>query len=76
MAKTPPGVDDVFAAVMVLLAGVRKEVKIEKNGKVKDRSWDASKKSLLTDIKAFLDQLMAFKEAVDSNEVSCHTQSL
>lgn len=47
MAKPPAGVDDVFAATMVLLAGVSPSVVTTKAGKVKDRSWDASKKQLL-----------------------------
>lgn len=47
MAKPPAGVDDVFAATMVLLAGTSPSVVTTKAGKVKDRSWDASKKQLL-----------------------------
>lgn len=47
MAKPPSGVDDVFAATMVLLAGVSPSVVTTKAGKVKDRSWDACKKQLL-----------------------------
>lgn len=47
MAKPPAGVDDVFAATMVLLAGVSPSVVTTKAGKVKDRSWDAAKKQLL-----------------------------
>lgn len=47
MAKPPAGVDDVFAATMVLLAGVSPAVVTTKAGKVKDRSWDAAKKQLL-----------------------------
>jgi hypothetical protein len=33
------------------------------------KSWDAAKKALLVDVKAFLDQLIAFKEAVDTYQV-------
>ena len=47
MAKPPAGLDDVFAATMVLLAGVSPAVVTTKTGKVKDRSWDAAKKQLL-----------------------------
>jgi len=39
MAKPPAGVDDVFAATMVLLANVHPNVVVQKNGKVKDKSW-------------------------------------
>lgn len=47
MAKPPAGLDDVFVATMVLLAGVSPAVVTTKAGKVKDRSWDAAKKQLL-----------------------------
>ena len=47
------GVDDVFAAIMVLVAGIMKNVPVQKNGKVKDRSWDAAKKGLLSNINGF-----------------------
>lgn len=71
MAKPPPGVDDVFAAVTVLLAGVLKTIPCAKGGKVQDKNktWDAAKKALLTDVKGFLDQLLAFKDAVDTYQV-------
>ena len=51
MAKPPAGVDDVFAATMVLLAGTSPSVVTTKAGKVKDRSWDASKKQLLGELR-------------------------
>lgn len=51
MAKPPAGVDDVFAATMVLLAGTSPTVVTTKAGKVKDRSWDASKKQLLGELR-------------------------
>lgn len=47
MGTPPKGVDDVFAATMVLLAGTSPSVVTTKAGKVKDRSWDAAKKQLL-----------------------------
>ena len=52
MAKPPAGVDDVFAATMVLLAGTSPSVVTTKAGKVKDRSWDASKKQLLGELRS------------------------
>lgn len=52
MAKPPAGVDDVFAATMVLLAGTSPSVVTTKAGKVKDRSWDASKKQLLGEFRS------------------------
>jgi dynein heavy chain len=71
MATPPKGVDDVFAAVVVLAAGVHKGVVCDKRGKVKDKdkTWEAAKKALLTDVKGFMDQLMAFKEQVDTMKV-------
>lgn len=50
MGTPPKGVDDVFAATMVLLAGTSPSVVTTKAGKVKDRSWDASKKQLLGEV--------------------------
>lgn len=49
MAKPPPGVEDIFGAVMVLLAGVNPNVIVQKSGRVreKERTWDAAKKALL-----------------------------
>ena len=76
MLKPPAGVDDVFSAVMVLLAGVKTEagkplvdITTQKNGKVKDRSWTAAKKSLLGSTQQFLDGLMSFKQYVDNFDV-------
>jgi len=71
MSKPPSGVDDVFAAVMVLLAAVNPNIPVAKNGKVKDkdRSWDSSKKFLLGNVNAFLDDLKTYKAKVDNAEV-------
>lgn len=71
MGTPPKGVDDVFAAVVVLLAGVHKGVICDKRGKVKekDKGWDAAKKALLSDVKSFLDMLLSFKDQVDEMKV-------
>jgi dynein heavy chain, axonemal len=69
MAKPPKGVDDVFAAIMVLLAGIMKNIPVQKNGKVRERSWDSAKKSLLTNISGFLTSLKGYKQFVDNFEV-------
>ena len=64
MIKAPQGVDDVFAAVEVLLAGVNPNIPVnKKSGKVKDadRSWDACKKFLLGNVNQFLQDLRDFK---------------
>ena len=69
MSKPPGGVDDIFAAVMVLLANVEPNVVCGKNGKVKDRSWGAAKKQLLGNIPAFIDVLKGFKKVADDGQV-------
>jgi dynein heavy chain len=71
MAKPPAGVDDVFGAVMVLLAGVNPNVIVQKSGRVrdKDRTWDAAKKALLGNVNGFLDELKSFKVNIDEGTV-------
>ena len=69
MAKPPAGVDDVFAATMVLLANVHPNVVVQKNGKVKDKSWDACKKQLLGSIPEYIDYLKAIKSGVDEQTI-------
>ena len=54
MSKPPAGVDDVFAAVMCLLAGLDPNIPTNKKGVVKDRSWGACKKAMLSNIKGTL----------------------
>eukprot|EP00595_Chromulina_sp_UTEXLB2642_P001983 CAMPEP_0196768278 /NCGR_PEP_ID=MMETSP1095-20130614/42547_1 /TAXON_ID=96789 ORGANISM="Chromulina nebulosa, Strain UTEXLB2642" /NCGR_SAMPLE_ID=MMETSP1095 /ASSEMBLY_ACC=CAM_ASM_000446 /LENGTH=829 /DNA_ID=CAMNT_0042137617 /DNA_START=2113 /DNA_END=4603 /DNA_ORIENTATION=- len=71
MAKPPSGVEDVFGAVMVLLAGTNPNIIIQRNGKVreKERTWEASKKALLGNINTFMDELKNFKSLIDNNVV-------
>lgn len=69
MAKPPAGVDDVFAATMVLLANVHPNVVVQKNGKVKDKSWDACKKQLLGSIPEYIDYLKGIKTGVDDQTI-------
>ena len=69
MSKPPAGVDDVFAAVMCLLAGLDPNIPITKKGKVKDRSWGACKKAMLGNIKGFVEVLKTFKDVSDSGGV-------
>ena len=59
----PKGVDDVFSAVIVLLASVLPTIKVQKNLKVKeaDRSWDSAKKSLLGNVNGLVDELKGYK---------------
>ena len=65
----PPGVDDVFAAVMTLLAGIDKNIVVTKSGKVKDKSWEVAKKTMMTNVNSFLQTLQEFKNVVDRFEV-------
>ena len=71
MAKPPPGVEDIFGAVMVLLAGINQNIIVQKSGKVreKERTWDAAKKALLGNVNGFLDELKAFKQNIDEGTV-------
>lgn len=69
MAKPPAGVDDVFGATMILLASVHPNVIVQKNGKVKDRSWDACKKQMLGNIPEYIDYLKAIKTGVDERTI-------
>jgi dynein heavy chain len=69
MAKPPAGVDDVFGATMILLANVHPNVVVQKNGKVKDRSWDACKKQLLGSIPEYIEFLKGIKESVDNRTI-------
>lgn len=69
MSKPPAGVDDIFAATMVLLAGVHPNVQVTKAGKVKDAKWDTVKKQLLGNIPEYIDYLVGFKQVVDDGKV-------
>ncbi|TYZ57148.1 hypothetical protein PybrP1_002034 [[Pythium] brassicae (nom. inval.)] len=69
MSKPPAGVDDIFAATMVLLAGVHPNVQVTKTGKVKDAKWDTVKKQLLGNIPEYIEYLVGFKQVVDDGKV-------
>jgi len=71
MSKPPPGVEDIFGAVMVLLAGINPNIIVQKTGKVreKERNWDASRKAMLGNINAFLEELKGYKVVVDEGAV-------
>ena len=66
MIKPPGGVDDVFAASMVLLAGIYPNIQ-HKKLKVKDRSWDAAKKQCLGNIKEYIEYLKEIKVKVSDS---------
>lgn len=70
MLKPPPQLDEVFAATMCLLAGVMPSVVVQKNGKVKDQSWDAAKKQLMGNIKDYMMYLKEIKARVDDGSIN------
>ena len=70
MLKPPPNLDEVFAATMCLLAGIMPSVVIQKNGKVKDVSWDAAKKQLMGNIKEYMTYLKEIKTHVDEGTIN------
>ncbi len=70
MLKPPPKLDEVFAATMCLLAGIMPTINVQKNGKVKDVSWDASKKQLMGNIKDYMICLKDIKTHVDNNTIN------
>ena len=71
MTKPPPGVEDIFGAVMVLLAGINENIVVQKSGRVRDkeRTWDWAKKALLNNVNGFLEELKGFKLNIDENKV-------
>jgi dynein heavy chain len=70
MAKPPGGVDDVFAAVLVLLAnaGGASDIATDKKGKPKDVSWKAAQ-LLMKDVNGFINRLKGVKPLIDSDQV-------
>ena len=71
MMVPPPGVDDVFAAVAVLFAGVDPNVPVTKRGIVKEenRKWDPVKRALLKETAGFLQNLLDFRNRIDAGDV-------
>jgi len=76
MQKPPLGVDDVFVAVMVLLAGgetpTGMTIPIQKaTGKIpeENRCWAKAKQLLLGDIPQLVSDLKAFKDEIDAGRV-------
>ena len=70
MLKPPPKLDEVFAATMCLLAGIMPSVVVQKSGKVKDTSWDAAKKQLMSHIKDYMAYLKEIKTHIDNNTIN------
>ena len=53
----------------MLLAGVHPNIIVQKNGKVKDKSWDACKKQMLGSIPEYIDFLKGIKTGVDERTI-------
>ena len=70
MGTPPAGVDDVFAATMIVMAGAVPEIIVDKRGKPKDTSWGACKKQLLGNIGDYINNLKKIKEWVDDRVLS------
>ena len=70
MAKPPGGVDDVFSAVLVLLAnaGGASDIACDKKGKPKDVSWKAAQ-LLMKDVNGFINRLKGVKGLIDTDQV-------
>eukprot|EP00516_Mucochytrium_quahogii_P000925 CAMPEP_0203746968 /NCGR_PEP_ID=MMETSP0098-20131031/2236_1 /ASSEMBLY_ACC=CAM_ASM_000208 /TAXON_ID=96639 /ORGANISM=" , Strain NY0313808BC1" /LENGTH=4160 /DNA_ID=CAMNT_0050635227 /DNA_START=190 /DNA_END=12669 /DNA_ORIENTATION=+ len=69
MSTPPKGVDDVFNAVMILLAGIDPKIQLTKSGKPKNLSWEGCKKEMMGNVNEFLNRLKDFKEEVDAFRV-------
>lgn len=65
------GVEDVFAALTVLMAGRLTHIPTQKSGRVreKDRSWDKVRKTLLANINALLTELESFQYSVEAGSL-------
>jgi dynein heavy chain len=71
MQRPPPGVGEVFYAVMCLLATVDPSIPVGKKGNVrdKDRTWDNVKKLLLSNVKGLMQALLGFKAVIEEDGV-------
>ncbi|CBZ52837.1 GA26239, related [Neospora caninum Liverpool] len=69
--KPPPGVDDITTAVMHLLAGVDPNIEVDKQGKLKDKSWKGAQK-MMNNPEKFLQTLKDFKQIIDDGRVPEH----
>ncbi|SCP04556.1 dynein heavy chain, putative [Plasmodium ovale] len=66
--KPPPGVEDITAAVMQLLATIDTTICVDKFGKIKDRSWKSAQKMMINPEK-FISLLKNYKNKIDENVV-------
>ncbi|SCN60390.1 dynein heavy chain, putative [Plasmodium chabaudi chabaudi] len=66
--KPPPGVEDITAAVMQLLATIDTTISVDKFGKIKDPSWKSAQKMMINPEK-FISILKDYKNKIDENLV-------
>ncbi|KFG65365.1 dynein heavy chain family protein, partial [Toxoplasma gondii RUB] len=66
--KPPPGVEDITTAVMHLLAGVDPNIEVDKQGKLRDKSWKGAQK-MMNNPEKFLQTLKDFKQVIDEGRV-------
>ncbi|GAW80997.1 dynein heavy chain [Plasmodium gonderi] len=66
--KPPPGVEDITAAVMQLLATIDTTISVDKFGKIKDASWKSAQKMMINPEK-FISLLKDYKNKIDENLV-------
>ncbi|CAD2104163.1 Dhc93AB [Plasmodium vinckei petteri] len=66
--KPPPGVEDITAAVMQLLATIDTTISVDKFGKIKDPSWKSAQKMMINPEK-FISLLKDYKNKIDENLV-------
>ena len=65
------GVEDVFAALTVLLAGKLAHVPVQRSGRVResDRSWEKVRKTTLANVNALLGELERFQDSVEEGSL-------
>ncbi|SCM22337.1 dynein heavy chain, putative [Plasmodium berghei] len=66
--KPPPGVEDITAAVMQLLATIDTTISVDKFGKIRDSSWKSAQKMMINPEK-FISLLKDYKNKIDENLV-------
>lgn len=69
MAQPPAGVDHVFSAVLALFANVFVYDDVQKDGRIRDKSWQVAKKLLLKNLGTFMQNMINFKGKVDAESV-------
>ena len=71
LKSLPEGVEDVFAALTVLLAGKLAHVPVQRSGRVRetDRSWEKVRKTTLANVNALLGELERFQNSAEEGSL-------